>query len=468
MIIGGIVTLLVIAVFIALLLLDINSFKTKIETAASQSTGFDVRINGKIRLSFFPFGLSAKDMHFTNTGGEILALERLKLETELLPLLKKQIRVTSCELVKPTVTIMKNADSTYNFEDTEKESAKEWSVTAIGFNKLKVSGGTLVYLDKTTGEKTELKEINLAIKDVSIGNTHGDIMKNLSFMGSMDCKELRKKDLKIDNIKGGIKAEKGVFSLKPLTIDIFGAKGEGDVVADRTEADSVYTINLSVTKLDFEILQESFAVKRLIGGKGDLVASLTVKEKRGHSPIKGVDGTLSLRGDNLITYTVDIDKALSSYEASQTFNLVDVGAFFIAGPLGSAALKGYRYGDVYYQTQGGQGTIKQFVSQWKIKDGVAEATDCALATHHYRVALKGKLNLVNERYDNIIVALIDDKGCAQLKQSITGSFGTPKVGVVSAVESLADPILHLYGKAKRFVQGGKCEVFYTGAVEQPR
>ena len=35
----------------------------------------------------------------------------------------------------------------------------------------------------------------------------------------------------------------------------------------------------------------------------------------------------------------------------------------------------YRYGDVYYQTQGGWGTIKQFVSQWKIKDGVAEATD---------------------------------------------------------------------------------------------
>jgi hypothetical protein len=40
-----------------------------------------------------------------------------------------------------------------------------------------------------------------------------------------------------------------------------------------------------------------------------------------------------------------------------------------------AALKGYRYGDVYYQTQGGRGTITQLVSHWKIKDGVAEATD---------------------------------------------------------------------------------------------
>ena len=460
--------MIVIFFFIALLLFDINSFKSKIETTASGITGLDVRINGKMHLSFFPFGLSAQDMHFANKGGEILSLEHIKLGTELMPLLKKQLKVTSCELVKPAVTIMKDADGKYNFESTEKKSKKGWSGTAFSLNEFKVSKGALVYIDKTTGEKTELNEINLATKDLSIVDAPGDIIKNVSFTGNMDCNELRNKNLRIDTIRGGIKAEKGVFTLKPLTMDIFGAKGEGDVVADKTEAGSEYKINLNVLKLDFEKLQESFAIEKLIGGKGDLVASLTVKEKGRHSPIKGMDGTLSLRGDNLITYTVDIDKALSSYEASQTFNLVDVGAFFIAGPLGSAALKGYRYGDVYYQTQGGRGTIKQFVSQWKIKDGVAEATDCALATHHYRVALRGKLNLVNERYDNVIVALLDDKGCAQLKQSITGSFGTPKVGVVSAVESLADPILHLYGKAKRFVQGGKCEVFYNGAVEQPR
>jgi AsmA protein len=113
-----------------------------------------------------------------------------------------------------------------------------------------------------------------------------------------------------------------------------------------------------------------------------------------------------------------------------------------------------------------RGKITQLVSQWKIKDGVAEATDCALATQHHRVALKGKLNLVNERYDNVIVALLGDKGCAQ-QQSITGSFGTPKVGAVSVVESFADPILHHYGKAKRFVQGGKCEVFITVPWSNP-
>ncbi len=120
-------------------------------------------------------------------------------------------------------------------------------------------------------------------------------------------------------------------------------------------------------------MQESFGAKKVIGGKGDLFASLTMKEKGSRNLMSGMDGTFSLRGDNLVIYTMDLDKVLSSYETSQNFNLVDVGAFFIAGPLSSVALKGYRYGDVYNQTRGGQGTITQFISHWKIKNGVADA-----------------------------------------------------------------------------------------------
>ena len=71
----------------------------------------------------------------------------------------------------------------------------------------------------------------------------------------MDCKEVRKKDLKIDNVKSPIKAEKGVIYLTPLTMDIFGAKAEGDATADKSEVDAVYKINLKVSKLDFEKLR---------------------------------------------------------------------------------------------------------------------------------------------------------------------------------------------------------------------
>jgi len=466
MIAGVVIALIVIAAIAGFLLFDINSYKPRIETAASDAISLDVRINGKMGLSFFPVGLSANDIHVASKGVEILSLKKIKIGVEVIPLLKKQLKVTSCELGKPTITIVKDAKGKYNFENSEKKSTQEKLGTAFRLKKFRLSQGALVYLDKKTGEKTELKGINLAIQDLLIGNTAEDIIKNVSFSGNMECKAVRKNDLKIDNIKSPIKAEKGVIRLIPLTMDIFNAKGEGNATVEKSEVDMVYKINLKVSKLDFAKLERSFGVEKVIGGKGDLNVSLTMKENGSLNLMSGMNGTFSLRGDNLVIYTMDLDEVLSSYETSQQINLVDLGAYFIAGPLSTVGLKGYRYWDVYNQTQKGQGVITQFISHWKIKDGMADAMDCALATHHNRVALKGNLNFVSERYDNVTVALLDDKGCAKFKQSISGSLGSPEVGAVSMVQSLAEPIYNVYRKTKRLVQGDKCEVFYKGSVQQ--
>jgi uncharacterized protein involved in outer membrane biogenesis len=533
---GGGAVVLVLAAVVFALTLDINSYRPRIEAAVSGATGLEVRINGKMGLSFFPFGISAKDIHVANRGDEIISLEDLKLGAEWMPLLNKQLKVTSCELVKPAITIVKGPDGKYNFETKEQPGA------AFYMNDLKLSNGALVYLDKKTGEKTEFKDVNLAVKDLSIAgeviknasftgsfdcrevlqkdfrienlkvpvkavkgiynfdpltigalvyfdkkagektelkgisltikdlsvvDTTNRMIKNIVFTGNMDCKEVRKSNLTIDNVKSPIKAERGVIALTSLTLDIFGANAEGDATADKSQDDAVYKINLKVSKLDFEKLEESFGLKKVIGGKGDLYASLTMKERGSRKLMSGMDGTFSLRGDHLVIYTMDLDKVLSSYETSQEFNLVDLGAFFIAGPLSTFAIKGYRYWDVYNQTQGGRGAITQFISNWKINDGVADATDCALATQHNRIALKGKLNLVSEQYDHVTVAILDDKGCAKFEQGVSGAFGSPQVSAVSAMESLVGPIADLYRKAKRLIQSGKCEVFYNGSVRQP-
>jgi uncharacterized protein involved in outer membrane biogenesis len=544
-ILAGFTVALVFAACIFVFVFDINSYRPGIEAAASEATGLDVRINGKMGLSLFPLGISAKDIHIFNGTVEILSLENLKLGVELMPLLRKRLEVTRCELVKPEATIVRDAEGRFNFERAERKSKKEGAGAPLSLNDLKLSKGALVYLDKKTGEKIEIKDFNLAIKDLSIPDISGDIAKNASLSGSIDCKEVLQRDLRIENLKGDVKAVRGIYNIEPLTIgtlvysgrkagdktelkkikldvsglsifetsgrtmkkvsftgnlqcgearrkdlkiehvngplkaekgviyfrpftmEIFGAKAEGDAAADKSEVNAVYKINLKISKLDFDKLQESFGKKKMIGGKGDLVASLTMREKEGHDLIRGMTGTFSLRGDNLVITSMDLDKVLSSYETSQQFDLVDMGAFFVAGPLSTVAVKGYRYGDLYSQTRGGRSTITKFVSHWQIRNGMADATDCALATQHNRVALKGKLNLVSERYDNVIVALLDTKGCAKFKQSISGPFGSPQVGAVSAIESLAGPISSLYKKVKRFVEGGKCEVFYNGSVRHP-
>ena len=91
-------------------------------------------------------------------------------------------------------------------------------------NDLKLSKGILVYLDKKTGEKTEFKDFNLAINNLSVADTSGVIIKDISCTGNLDCKEIRKRDLTIDNVKSPIKVEKGVICLTPLTMDIFGSR----------------------------------------------------------------------------------------------------------------------------------------------------------------------------------------------------------------------------------------------------
>ena len=127
---------------------------------------------------------------------------------------------------------------------------------------LKLSEGALSYLDKKTGEKTELKGVDLTAKDLSVADISGEIIKNLSFAGSLDCMELVRKGLKIENIKGPVKVDKGVYSFKPLTMDAFGGQGDGDLTADVSEADAMYEITVKVSKLDFDKVEAFFGTKR--------------------------------------------------------------------------------------------------------------------------------------------------------------------------------------------------------------
>jgi AsmA protein len=110
-----------------------------------------------------------------------------------------------------------------------------------------------------------------------------------------------------------------------------------------------------------------------------------------------------------------------------------------------------------------------------VNDGVAEAKDVAFATRKNRIAMKGKLDIVNERFVDITVALLDAKGCAKVRQKISGPFRNPKVDKVSTLETAIEPILGLFQQTKQLVQQtkqlvgrGECRPFYAGSVAQPR
>ncbi|MGZ5195113.1 MAG: hypothetical protein ACXWJM_08090, partial [Ramlibacter sp.] len=119
------------------------------------------------------------------------------------------------------------------------------------------------------------------------------------------------------------------------------------------------------------------------------------------------------------------------------------------------------------QGQGGSSEIRMLVSDWKVAHGVAQAQDVAMATKQNRIALHGGLDFVNDRFDNVTVALVDTKGCAVVRQAIHGTFEHPVVEQPSALKSLAGPALGLLRKGREFFLGKKCDAFYAGSVRAP-
>jgi AsmA protein len=197
----------------------------------------------------------------------------------------------------------------------------------------------------------------------------------------------------------------------------------------------------------------------------DLSATLSLRGKTRAAQLPTAEGVVSLRGDNLSLAIGNLDEQLSRYESSQSFNLIDVGAVFFAGPLGLAVTKGYNFARIFQGTAGTT-TIRTLVSEWQVEHGVAHARDVAMATRANRIALQGGLDFVSGRYDQVTVAVVDAKGCVRVQQKVHGPFLNPVVEKPSALGTLTGPTRTLLRKAGRLL-GTKCAVFYAGSVAPP-
>lgn len=198
----------------------------------------------------------------------------------------------------------------------------------------------------------------------------------------------------------------------------------------------------------------------------DFSMDLTMQGDAKHGIRQTMEGQISLRGENLTFHGSDLDREFSRFESSQNFSLVDVGAFFFAGPLGLVVTKGYDFASVV-QGAGGGSKIRTLVSDWKVEHGVAQALDVAMATSKNRVALRGGLDFVEAKFDGVTVALIDENGCAKVQQRVSGTFRHPVVEKPGVLKSLTGPALELLKKGRDLFPGGECEVYYAGSVAPP-
>lgn len=464
--IAGVASLLVLLAAGLFLLVDTGVYKTRLEAFFSQALGLELSMAGPPKVQLFPaFVLTLEDVHLRGKGSEMATAKRVVVGVDLLSLFSDDVRVKSVVLTQPVITLERGSDGRFNFEPSAEAGSARPDQS---WPDISVSDGAIAFVDKQYGKGFDASACHGDLRRLRRSNRPGsELLRQLSFVADIACAQIRKEAYVLPEVKLSIDAKDGVFDVKPLTARLFGAPGSGSLRADFSAAVPSYQIEYAITQFSIEEFFRTSSLKQLATGRMDFSASLST---RGTSPKElraAMNGRVSLRGKDLVFIGSDLDAAFARFETTQSFNLVDVGAMFFAGPLGLLLTKGYDFANLA-AAAGGRSEIRTLVSDWKVEHGVAQAQDVAMVTKQNRVALRGGLDFVNDRFDDVFVALIDARGCAKVRQKIQGSFREPVLEKPNVIAALTGPALGLLKKGSELVFGEHCDVFYAGSLGAPK
>jgi AsmA-like protein len=464
---GAVAGFVVLVALIVPPLVGVDRYKPRVESAVSDALGMDFRIRGRLSMGLLPgFHVTIEDGHILGEQGvSVLSAKKVTLWIRLLPLLRREFRLSRLVVAEPGLSIERDADEGFNLERLRKAAPL---LGVLDGARVSVSNATLRYADRRSGGGFEAIGCAVEVKRMRFaGGSGSQRLKGLSLQAELGCREFRTKNLSVSAIKIPIDVKDGVLKLDPVTMRMFGAEAVGSLRADISGPIPLYQVRCSLPGFRIEEFLEILSPNEAAKGAMDFSADLSMQGKSASQLAQTVTGELLLRGGDLTLVGNDLDAAISRFESSQSFNLVDVAGVFIAGPLGLAVTKGYGFASLFRGT-GGTCRIDTLVSDWSVERGVAQAKDVALATAENRIALQGGLDFVNGRFADVSVAVIDRKGCASVRQQIHGAFGQPTVERPRFIKSLVGPALKLLRQTRRVLPSGPCEVFYSGSVPPPR
>jgi uncharacterized protein involved in outer membrane biogenesis len=459
----GVVVLLVMVTGAVSALYLTYAAKPRVQGLATQSLGIDVTIGGAVHIGLLPSPhLALADVHIGSQHHEIATAGAVSLGFAFLPLLHHQVRIDRITLKRVSITLERDQDGNLNIRG----SGHGGPLPDIAVAKVSGSSMQLRYKDDRTGNGFEAEDCTLDLSRLRVLPAESaDWVKYVSFAGRAACRRLRLVDLEATDVSLSVEGSDGVVDINPVSLRLLEGFGNGSIRVDLTHPEPLYQIRYTLAGLRLEELGRKLSATPVGSGALDFAANLSMRGGTLDELTRTASGNASLRGNDLTLQLGDLDKQFERFESTQTFNLMDAGAFLVAGPIGLGITKGYDYARAL-RTAAGTTHVHSVVSEWRIEKGVAHATDVALATDKNRVASKGNLNFVTREFEDVTVALVNREGCAEAEQKVHGPFLKPEVDAPNALKVLAAPTRHLLDKATSLL-GHKCISFYAGSVEAP-
>jgi AsmA protein len=180
-IVGIIVAVLVIILIALPFLINVNSFRPRIEAEASQALGREVKV-GNLSLSILSGSVSADNISIAEDPAfgknPFVTAKSLKVGVELWPLItSKELRVTDITLEQPEITLLKTADGKWNFSNlggtATKTAPKSVSSSStpgnLSIGKLSVINGKLIVGNANSKAKPHVyDQVNIKVTNFSL------------------------------------------------------------------------------------------------------------------------------------------------------------------------------------------------------------------------------------------------------------------------------------------------------------
>lgn len=207
---GGLIALLVAAVIIIPTFIDVESYRPKIEQKVSEATGRPFSLGQDFDVSVFPWaGVSFNDLKMGNPeqfgSGEFVKVKSFEARVKLLPLLSKKIEIDKFVLDGPEIELVKLEDGAVNWRfaregeqaPDETSAAKKGSgsdqesagsglqLASLEVDEFAVTNGTVIYIDKTSGQTRKIEGITFRLTDLSL-----DRPVNLFFQALVEGKAI--------------------------------------------------------------------------------------------------------------------------------------------------------------------------------------------------------------------------------------------------------------------------------------
>ena len=179
---GVVIGLLLLFMLLLPLFINVNSFRPKIESEATNALGRQVKL-GNLSLSILSGSVGVEDISIADdpafSNSPFVTAKSLKVGVELLPLIfSKQLNVTDITLNEPQITLLKAGNGTWNFSslggtNANKAPESQQSTTStpgnVSVGKLEINNGTLSVGNANSAAKPQVYDkLDVEVTDFSL------------------------------------------------------------------------------------------------------------------------------------------------------------------------------------------------------------------------------------------------------------------------------------------------------------